>query len=122
MTGERLIKNAQVGMLRGKRFTPKEIQLYESAVRQTVNDDRVEVMMLYFAEVMHDLAGYGTKRTRRILSEVDARMHDWLQPGFTLNELRLRVWEKTGWIFTCDEEGYKQVIEMLQANGYKVDV
>lgn len=120
-TNEKIIQQAHVGMIRGKRFSPKEIQQYEAAVLQGLNDDRVEVMMLYFAESMHDVEGYGTKRTRRILNDVDAKMQEWLTPGFELNTLRLRVWEKTGWIFACDEEGYNNIVQLLQEHGYKVD-
>lgn len=121
MNKERVINSTRAGMMRGKRFKPQEIAQYEDVLRQQTHDDKVEVMMLYFAEVLHDELGFGLRRTQNILSKVDERMLEWLdEEGFSLDKLRLRVFEKTHFLFACDEMDQKYIEDMLDQAGYKV--
>lgn len=121
MNKERVINSTRAGMIRGKRFNMSEIARYEDVLKQQMNDDKVEVMMLYFAEVLHDELGFGLKRTQNILSKVDERMLEWLdEEGFNIDKLRLRVFEKTHFLFACDEMDQKYIEDMLDQAGFKV--
>lgn len=117
---EQIINAGRVAMLRGKKMTQKQIVQYETAIRQTVNDSRVEAMMLYMAEALHDVAGYGMKRTARILRSVDERMHEWLDPDFSIDDLRIRVFGKTNFMFACTPEEQEQIAKVLRDAGYDV--
>lgn len=121
MNKERVINAARAGMLKGKRFKPQEIGQYENALLQQIHDDKVEVMMLYFAEVLHDVLGFGLKRTQNVLSKVDEYMYEWLTAeDFNIDRLRLRVFEKTNFMFACDEEDLKYIEKLLTDAGYNV--
>lgn len=121
MNKERMINAARAGMLKGKRFKPQEIGQYENALLQQIHDDKVEVMMLYFAEALHDELGFGMKRTQKILSKVDEHMCEWLDvENFNLDKLRIRVFEKTHFMFACDEEDLKYIEKLLTDAGYNV--
>ena len=48
MSVKNTVNSARVGMIRGKRFSPKEIEKYEMALKQNVDNTRVEAMFLYF--------------------------------------------------------------------------
>lgn len=121
MNKERVINSTRAGMMRGKRFKPQEIGQYEDALKQQMNDDKVEVMMLYFAEVLHDELGFGLKRTQNILTKVDEHMCEWLDvEGFNIDVLRRRVFEKTHFLFACDEMDQKYIEDMLDQAGFKV--
>lgn len=118
MSARNIVNAARVGMVRGKRFSPKEIERYEMALKQNVDNTRVETIFLYFAEVLHDEYGFGMKRTSNVINKVDENMHEWLNDDFNLDDLRLRVFEKTRFLFTCDPEEQKRVYAMLEAAGY----
>ena len=118
MGARNTVNSARVGMMRGKRFSPKEIERYEMALKQNVDNTRVETIFLYFAEALHDLYGFGMKRTSKVINTVDENMHEWLRDDFNMDDLRLRVFEKTRFLFTCDAEEQKHVHEMLAEAGY----
>lgn len=118
MSVKNTVNSARVGMIRGKRFSPKEIEKYEMALKQNVDNTRVEAMFLYFVEVLHDEYGFGMKRIRNVINKVDESMHEWLQDDFNMDDLRVRVFGKTSYIFTCDEEERKHIYEVLEAAGY----
>lgn len=120
MKQDSIITSARVSMLQGRRMTQKQIIQHEAAIRQQLTDDRVEVMMLFMAEALHDIAGYGMKRTARILKNIDERMVEFLEDGFDIDALRVRVFGKTNFMFACDPEEQKHVAEVLKAAGYDV--
>lgn len=121
MNKARIINATRAGMIRGKRFSPPEIGRYEDALLQQTHDDKVEVMMLYFAEVLHDELGFGMKRTQKILSKVDEHMCEWLDvENFNLDKLRVRVFDKTHFMFACDAEDMKHIEQLLTEAGYNV--
>ena len=121
MNKDRIINATRAGMIRGKRFSPPEIGRYEDALLQQTHDDKVEVMMLYFAEVLHDELGFGMKRTQKILSKVDEHMCEWLDvENFNLDKLRVRVFDKTHFMFACDEDDMKHIEKLLTEAGYNV--
>lgn len=107
-------------MLNGRRMSGKQIAQYETAIRQQVTDSRVEVMMLYMAEALHDIAGYGMRRTARILRSVDERMKEFQDPDFNLDDLRVRVFGKTSFVFACTEEEQEYIAGVLERAGYHV--
>lgn len=120
MSVKNTVNSARVGMIRGKKFSPKEIEKYEMALKQNVDNTRVEAMFLYFVEVLHDEYGFGMKRIRNVIDNVDLSMREWLRDDFNMDELRVRVFGKTHYIFTCDEEERKRIYEVLEAAGYKL--
>lgn len=120
MNIQAIINATRVAMLKGRRLTPKQIEQYEYAIRQGVNDNRVEAMMLYAAEALHDELGFGIKRTSRILNKIDESMKEWLDPSFQLDDLRIRVFEKTGFMFACTEEDQRHIEKLLKNAGYNV--
>lgn len=120
MKRDAIITSARVSMLHGRRMSQKQIVQYEEAIRQTFTDDRVEVMMLFMAEALHDIAGYGMKRTSRILRSIDERMKEFLEDGFQIDALRVRVFGKTNFMFACSPEEQKHIAEVLKAAGYDV--
>jgi hypothetical protein len=77
-------------------------------------------MLLYFAEVLHDEYGFGMRRISNVLNKVDESMHEWLEDDFNMDNLRLRVFEKTKFLFACDIEDQKRINELLEQAGYKV--
>lgn len=118
MSVRNVVNSARVGMMRGKRFSPKEIERYEIALKQNVDNTRVEAMFLYFAEVLHDEYGFGMKRIRNVINKVDESMHEWLQDDFNMDDLRIRVFGKTYYIFACDEDERNHIYKVLEAAGY----
>ena len=120
MNRKQIINQGRVSMLQGRRMTQKQIVQYEAAIRQQLTDNRVEVMMLFMAEALHDIAGYGMKRTARVLRNIDARMAEFLEDDFDIDALRVRVFEKTQLMFACNEEDQKHIAKLLQAAGYDV--
>lgn len=123
-TPEQIINATKALMYRGHRFKPNEIHNFENAIWQQNTDDRIEVMMLFFAEAMHDIAGYGPTRTQRILRSLDERMSEFIdgvnEGTFSLDMLRMRVFKKTGYMFALNEEDQKRITKMLEDCGYDV--
>ena len=123
MKQDSIITSARVSMLQGRRMTQKQIIQYEAAIRQQLTDDRVEVMMLFMAEALHDELGFGMKRIRKILTSVDSRMYEWVnEPDFTIDNLRVRVYKKTHYMFACSEEEHEYIVKLLEDAGVKVYV
>lgn len=116
----KIINQGRVALMNQARKDPKFVKSYETAVIQQYNDNRVEVMMLFMAEVLHDELGFGEKRTRKILRGVDDRMVEFVNEGFDMDKLRVRVFEKTGFMFACSDEDEKHICEVLEAAGYAV--
>lgn len=117
---ERIINQARSYMIKGRRMNPAQISQYENAIRQSVHDGLLEAVLLYMAEVLHDELGFGRVRTARILRKVDEHMLEWQDPEFQMDELRLRVFGKTQFMFACNEEDQKHIARLLQAAGYDV--
>lgn len=120
MRKEKIVNGARAKMLRGIKMTPKEIRQYEEAIQQYVNDSRVEVMFLYFAEALHDIHVWGWRRIMKVICLVDQKMREWLNPDFKLDDLRERVYKKTGAIIAFSKEEEEAIVAMLRARGYKV--
>ena len=120
MSTQTIMNSSRAMMMRGKKFNPKEIAKYEEAIRKHYDDTRVETMLLYFAEVLHDEYGFGMRRISNVLNKVDESMHEWLEDDFNMDILRLRVFEKTKFLFACDIEEQKRINELLEQAGYKV--
>ena len=120
MSARNIVHSTRALMMRGKRFSPKEIERYEAAIRQHVDNTRVETIFLLFAEALHDEYGFGMKRISNVMNKVEDGMREWLSSDFDMDDMRIRAFEKTRFIFTCDEEERKRVYELLRAAGYDV--
>lgn len=121
----KLIGNSEVGMIRGKRFSLKEIRRFEEAVMRTQTDGQIECMMLFFCETLHDVLDADETqifRVMRRLNEHLARfMLDIRTPEFNIDDIRLRVYEKTNYIFAMSEDDRQHIRAMLAENGYDPD-
>ena len=116
----------KAGMLCGRRFSPKQIERLREMIWTEANDGRIEVMMLFFAEAMHDVLGFGHERTRRILHYIDDKMRDFtagVEDGtFDVDDLRVRVFSKTHFMFAMSEKDQQHIVDVLTAAGYTVTV
>lgn len=117
----KLINDGRAALIGKARKNPAFVRGYEDAVLQEYNDNRVEAMMLFFAEVLHDELGFGQTRTRRLLRSLDDRMVEFCEEGFDLDKLRVRIFDKTRFAFACNEEDQKHLEAVLMAAGYAVD-
>lgn len=119
-------KRTTAGMLAGRRFSPKQIEELRRAVWEEANDGRVEVMLLFFAEALHDVLGYGYKRTARILHWVNDHMQEWTDKvnagEWDIDDLRIRVFEKTGFMFALNKQDQMHIVEVLNGLGHKVTI
>ena len=119
-------KKTTAGMMAGRRFSPRQVEELRRAVWEEANDGRVEVMMLFFAEAMRDVLGFGHDRTAKVLRYVNERMIEWsakVDAGeWDVDDLRKRVFEKTGFIFAMHKKDQEHIAEMLTEAGYNVTV
>lgn len=115
-----IISQGRAALMGQARKSPNFVKSYETAVIQKYNDNRVEVMMLFMAETLHDELGFGEKRTRNILRSVDDRMLEFIDEGFDMDKLRVRVFEKTGFMFAANEEDQDHICKVLEEAGYEV--
>lgn len=120
MTKEQIVNHARAKMMRGVKMNPKEIRQYEEAIQQYVNDSRVEVMFLYFAESLKALYGFGWKRPMRAVYWIDSHMREWLDPNYNLDDHRFRAYKNTGVIIAFSEEEQNAIVSMLISRGCKV--
>ena len=121
----RLIGNSEVGMIRGKRFSLKEIRRFEEAVMRTQTDGQIECMMLFFCETLHEILGSDEGDIFRVMSRLNEHLTQFMQdirkPGFNIDDIRLRVYEKTNYIFAMSEDDRLHIREMLAEHGYDPD-
>lgn len=121
----RLIGNSEVGMIRGKRFSLKEIRRFEEAVMRTQTDGQIECMMLFFCETLHDILGSDEGDIFRVMSRLNEHLVQFMQdirkPGFNIDDIRLRVYEKTNYIFAMSEDDRLHIRGLLAEHGYDPD-
>lgn len=124
MTIQKYIRQVYVWMLQGRRFTKKEIDQFRNMIWKESQDGRTEAMMLFFAESLHDTEGYGQKRTARVLRYCDGLMREFIDKtadgSWDMDALRLRVFEKTHFMFAMTPEDQKHIVELLTEAGYNV--
>lgn len=113
------LRRAQTAMLKGG-MNPKQIDSFITDVRQSVVDDRVEVMFLMSALALRRELKWGQVRIRRHLRAVDDLMKEFVADDFDLDKLRVQVFEETGFMMAANEEDEKHIVEVLRAAGYKV--
>ena len=118
-----IISQGRAALVRAKKSL-QFIKSYEDAVLQEYNDNRVEVMMLLCAEMLHDEFGFGKKRIQKALTGIDDRMLEFINPEgvFEMDKMRIRVFDKTGFMFACNEKDHQHIMEVLETAGYKVEV
>ena len=121
----RIIGNSEVGMIRGKRFSLKEIRRFEEAVMRTQTDGQIECMMLFFCETLHDILGSDEGDIFRVMSRLNEHLVQFMQdirkPGFNIDDIRLRVYEKTNYIFAMSEDDRLHIRGLLAEHGYDPD-
>lgn len=124
MTTKKYIQQVYMWMLQGRRFKLKEIDQFRDTIWKESQDGRVEAMMLFFAEALHDVMGYGHQRTAKVLRYCDERMREFIdemnEDAFSMDALRIRVFEKTHFMFAMSPEDQKHIVTMLQEAGYNV--
>lgn len=117
---ERVINESHVNMMRGKRFSPKEIQNYENAVEQRSHDDSMEMSMMLFAEVLKEEFGFGRQRINKTLRKFDTKCAEIIEKNLEIDDLRVRCFEKTKIAFALNKEDQEHVQRILQDAGYQV--
>ena len=121
----KIIDSTVAKMIRGYRFKPKEIAAFEDAIMRTQMDNQTETMMLFFAEALHDVAGADAKDIFRVMAYINVRLNEFIElvnnHSFSIDDLRLRVYEKTDYIFAMSEEDREHIRLMLKEHGYDVD-
>lgn len=121
----KIIDSTVAKMIRGYRFKPKEIAAFEDAIMRTQMDNQTETMMLFFAEALHDVAGADANDIFRTMAYINVRLNEFIElvnnHSFSIDDLRLRVYEKTDYIFAMSEEDREHIRLMLKEHGYDVD-
>jgi len=121
----KIIDSTVARMIRGYRFKPKEIAAFEDAIMRTQMDNQTETMMLFFAEALHDVAGADANDIFRTMAYINVRLNEFIElvnnHSFSIDDLRLRVYEKTDYIFAMSEEDREHIRLMLKEHGYDVD-
>lgn len=121
----KVIDSTVAKMIRGYRFKPKEIAAFEDAIMRTQMDNQTETMMLFFAEALHDVAGADANDIFRVMAYINVRLNEFIElvnnHSFNIDDLRLRVYEKTDYIFAMSEEDREHIRLMLKEHGYDVD-
>lgn len=124
MKTQKYIQQVYVWMMQGRKFRLKEIDAFRDAIWKESQDGRIEAMMLFFAEALHDTEGFGHTRTARVLRYCDEKMKEFIDRtndgSWDMDQLRLRVWEKTHFMFAMSDEDMEHITGMLQAAGYSV--
>lgn len=121
----KVIDSTVAKMIRGYRFKPKEIAAFEDAIMRTQMDNQTETMMLFFAEALHDVAGADSNDIFRVMAYINVKLNEFIElvnnHSFSIDDLRLRVYEKTDYIFAMSEEDREHIRLMLKEHGYDVD-
>ena len=121
----KIIDSTVAKMIRGYRFKPKEIAAFEDAIMRTQMDNQTETMMLFFAEALHYVAGADANDIFRTMAYINVRLNEFIElvnnHSFSIDDLRLRVYEKTDYIFAMSEEDREHIRLMLKEHGYDVD-
>lgn len=122
MTRRKLIESTYAGMIAGRRFSLKQIDAFRDAIWAEAEDGRLEAAMLFFAEALHDTEHYGAKRVRRVLRYTNRQMVDYLEQKLNMDDLRLRVFGKTGFMFAMTEADQRHIVQLLTGAGYEVHI
>lgn len=109
----------EVGMMRGKRFSRREIDQYRSAIVGRHDDGYIEAMTLFYAEAVFDVAGGDVmmdvmNRAREIQSAFVADVRTGTAP---LDELICRVYQKAGLIVPMSENDEEYIEGVLKNAG-----
>lgn len=126
MTVQKLIQQTYAWMLQGRRFRLKEIDAFRDAIWKEAGDGRIEAMMLFFAEGLHDVLGFGYKRIARVLRYCDGKMKEFIDATnagtFSMDDIRIRVFEKTGFMFAMSREDQEHIVKILTDAGFNVKI
>ena len=126
MTYDKEWRAVAAGMLAGRRFSPKQIEALHDMIWREADDGRIELMMLFFAEALHDVLHFGHDRISRVLHWVDDRMGEFskeLDDGtMDVDDVRIRVFDKTKMMFALNEKDRDYIAQLLTAAGYDVTV
>lgn len=82
------------------KVNTEEIRMAEERLRlaheKTLNDQRVETMMLLFALILHREFSFGQKRVYAALQAIDEEMSSWVNGDTDLEKLRTEVKDELG--------------------------
>lgn len=121
---EQIIRQTYARMIAGHRFAMKECDAFRDAIWKEARRGQVEAMMLFFAEALHDSEGYDTEGVARVLRYVDGLMLEFIEKTddgtWNMDDLRLRVFGKTGFMFAMSEEDREHIAGVLKEAGYNV--
>lgn len=121
----KIMGDAEVWMLRGRRFSLKEIRRFEEAVMHSQLDGQIETMMLLFTESMHDTLNLPENDIFRVMSRLNELLlqfqNDVNDRHFSIDDVRLRVYEKTNYIFAMNDADREHIRQLLKINGYDPD-
>lgn len=121
----KIMGNAEVWMLHGRRFSLKEIRRFEEAVMHSQLDGQIETMMLLFTEAMHDTMAMPEDEIFRVMSRLNTLLLEFQRDvndrSFSIDDVRLRVYEKTNYIFAMNDADREHIRQLLKAHGYDPD-
>lgn len=123
MNDNKTIRDTEVAMLTGRRLSPRQIGAYKEALRRSDDDGYIEVLTLLFAEAMCET--YDAEQSAvvmRRLKELQRRFSEDVADGLTLDDLIVRVYEKTGLIFPMEAAEEEYIKNVLRRAGYDVEV
>lgn len=123
MNDVQTIRNTEVAMMAGRRLSPRQIGAYKDALRRANDDGYIEVLILLFAEAMSET--YDREQTAQVmrrLKELQNRFTEDVADGLMLDDLIVRVYEKTGLIFPMEDAEEEYIKGVLRRAGYDVEV
>lgn len=122
MSDQKIISQMRYKAFAGHKFSPKELTKYEQAVRCNYLDTQTELNLLYMCEALHDdKLKLGMQRITRILKAVNQKYIDFVEEQTeTIDDVRERVYRKTGVIFAMSVEDQDYIYNMLKEKGLKV--
>jgi len=123
MNADKVIRDTEVAMLTGRRLSPRQIEHYKTTLRMHRDSGYIEVLTLLFAEAMAD--SYGREQTAEVMHRLRDLQNAFTKEcdeGMTIDDLIVRVYEKTGLIFPMEKGEEAYIKNLLQSEGYDVEV
>ncbi len=123
MNADKVIRDTEVAMLTGRRLSPRQIEHYKTTLRMHRDSGYIEVLTLLFAEAMADT--YDREQTAVVMHRLQDLQNAFTKQadnGMSIDDLIIRVYEKTGLIFPMEDAEEAYIKNLLQSAGYDVEV
>lgn len=118
MNRDKLIRDTEVAMMTGRRLSPRQIGAYKEAVRVHYDDGYIEAMSLFYAEAVADTVG--GDRVYEVMERARELQRVFMDDGAgALDDLIVRVYEKTHVMVCFDEEDEEYVRRLLKERGLR---